>query len=109
MTDDTQELIEKMQNEKPIENPCPRMKDLGYDYKYVKGLVDKTDYYTRVEEDKITYQNGKYKIAFNLASKGMVVTDLSGSFKHYGKPTIFLNKNVIECIHEIYDKLGWND
>lgn len=99
-----------MQDATPIENPCPRMYELGYNYMYHKGLVDKTSYYTRVEEDSIIYTGERYNIMFNLASRGMVLTMHDDNADCYGnKPTFFISKDLIECIDEIVTKLEWKE
>ena len=103
----TNKLIDKMQNKEPLENPCPTMIDLGYKYRYVKGAVDTANDLVRVEEDRLVYTNKRHRITFNLVSKGIVVTDLSNSRKFYKLQTIFLNKKVMKCLYEIYEKLGW--
>lgn len=93
-----------------IENPCPRMWELGYSYNYHKGFVDETPYYKRVEEDYILYTGERYNIHFNLASKGMVLVMHEDNADYYGnKPTFFIDENLGECIDEIVRKLGWRD
>ena len=93
-----------------IKNPCPRMTALGYNYEYVKGLVDKTPFYTRVEEDRIIYTGKMYTVQFNLDSKGMVLIMHDDNADVYGnKPTFFVTKDLMECIDEITRNLGWTD
>ena len=91
-----------------IENPCPKMNELGYTYNYVKGLVDETSYYKRVEEDRIVYTGERYNIQFNLASREMVLVMHNDNADCYGnKPTFFISGELMECIDEIAEKLGW--
>lgn len=95
---------------KELENPCPRMAELGYNYSYIKGLVDETPYYKRVCEDRILYTGEKYNIQFNLYSKGIVLIMHDDNADFYGnKPTFFVTKELLECIDEITRKLGWTD
>ena len=97
-------------NNKPIPNPCDAMDKLGYAYTYRKGLVDKTSHYTRVEEDSIEYVGEKYIISFNLASRCVVISAKEDNADFYGgKPTMFLDNDLLKCINEIREKLGWND
>lgn len=97
-------------NSEPIENPCPAMDGLGYTYNYHKGLVDKTPYYTRVEEDSIIYTGERYNIMFNLASRGVVLIQKEDNADCYGgKPTLFLDNRLLKCINEIRTKLGWDE
>lgn len=93
-----------------IKNPCPRMTALGYNYEYVKGLVDKTPYYERVEEDRILYVGKLYTLQFNLSSKAMVLVMHEDNAEYYGnRPTFFITKELMDCIDEITKNLGWND
>lgn len=86
------------------------MTALGYNYEYIQGLVDKTPYYERVEEDRILYTGKDYNIQFNLSSKGMVVAMHNDNADYYGnKPTFFITKELGECIDEITRALGWTD
>ena len=110
MRDDVINRLHEMKDAKPIENPCPRMFDLGYNYMYRKGFVDKTDEYERVEEDVIIYTGKKYNIQFNLASRDMVLVMHEDNADYYGnKPTFFITNELLECIDEIVKKLGWRD
>lgn len=99
--------IDEMRYGEPIENPCVAMDSLGFKYEYHKGIVDKTENYTRVEEDRISYKNDKIKIIFNLASRRVVFVDLANTSEFYGAPVMFLSPEVLWCITSIMDKLGW--
>lgn len=110
MDEEVKGRLHDMIDAKPIENPCPRMYELGYNYNYHKGLVDETPHYTRVEEDSIIYTGKTYNIQFNLASRGMVLVMHDDNADYYGnKPTFFISKDLMECIDEITEKLGWRD
>lgn len=110
MENETIERINAMRASKPIENPCPRMQELGYKYFYRKGLVDETPHYTRFEEDVIVYMGEKYNIQFNLASRGVVLSMNEDNAECYGgRPTAFLSKEVLNCIQDITETLKWRD
>jgi len=110
MNNETRERLEKMLDAKPIENPCPEMADLGYNYQYIKGLVDATPHYTRVEEDFIRYIGDKYIIQFNLASRGMVLIMKENNAEYYSnRPTFFITGELTACINKITHELGWDD
>ena len=101
--------LENMINIEPIENPCPEMIDLGYTYEYRKGLIDKTPYYTRVEEDCIIYTGDKYILRFNLASRALVISMRDDNALYYGgEPTFFINEKLNSCINKITHNLGWD-
>lgn len=85
------------------------MEELGYTYEYHKGMVDKTPYYERVEEDSIRYHHPKRDIIFNLGSKEVVIQEVEDNATYYGgKPTLFFHPNLIRCMNEIMEKLGWD-
>jgi len=110
MNDDERERITSMVNEKPIPNPCPMMESFGYKYEYRKGLIDKTPYYTRVEEDSLVYTSNKYILRFNLASRVLVISMVDDNAIYYGgKPTLFFDTSFIHCINEIMKALGWDE
>lgn len=77
------------------------MKAMGWEFRYHKGLVDKTPHYTRVEEDVIMFKNDRYQVNINTSSAGLVITDLSDSGKCYVHPTIFLSVEEISALHSI--------
>lgn len=109
MNEETIDRINKMKDNPPIENPCLYMESLGYRYEYRKGLIDKTPYYTRVEEDSIVYIGKKYIIKFNLASESVVISMIENNAEYYGgHPTMFLDNVTLECINIIRKKLGWH-
>ena len=108
--DETIKRIREMENTPPIENPCPKMSELGYSYNYRKGLVDATPHYTRVEEDAIIYTGKRYNIQFNLAGREIVLVMHEDNADYYGnKPTFFVSGDLMECIDEITEKLGWKE
>ena len=110
MNEETKTRLKEMVDANPIPNPCPEMEQLGYMYEYRKGLVDKTPYYTRVEEDVIIYESEKYVIQFNLASRDMVLIMKEDNAEYYGdRPTFFITKELNDCINVITHALGWDD
>lgn len=107
---EVQDRIYESVNGKPIPNPVPYMEQLGYKYDYRKGMVDKTPHYTRVEEDSIIYTGEKYIIMFNLSSRCVVLSQIEDNANFYGgKPTMFLDNDLLRCINEIREKLGWDE
>lgn len=93
-----------------MENPCPKMEELGYIYNYNEGLVDETPYYKKASEDTILYTGHDYNIQFNLESKTMVMVMHNDNADCYGdKPTFFLSKDLLSCVEEIVQKLGWKE
>lgn len=110
INEETQKRLSEMKNNKPIPNPCPEMENIGYEYVYHKGMVDKTAHYTRIEEDSILYMHPKRIIRFNLASRQIVIQEMEDNANFYGgKPTLFIHPNLIRLINEVIEKLGWND
>ena len=86
-----------------MENPCPKMEELGYNYNYNKGFVDETPHYTRVEEDRIIYTGHDCNIHFNLGSKTMVIIMHNDNADYYGnKPTFFLNKDLYRVLKRLF-------
>ena len=110
MSEDVKQRLEEMKDCEPIPNPCPMMESFGYTYKYRKGLVDVTPYYTRLEEDVIIYENQRYIVQFNLASRSvvMVMKENNGEF-YGGKPTMFFDESFFKCIDTVRKNLGWNE
>lgn len=109
MVDDSYYRNKIMMSE-PLENPCPRMTKLGYTYNYRTGLIDETPYYTRVEEDMIIYAGESYTIQFNLGSHGVVFIMHDDNAEYYGgKPTFFASQELLECVEEVMEKLGWRE
>lgn len=107
---EVQMTIYNMVDAKPIENPCEEFEEIGFKYEYIKGIVDKTPHYTRVEEDKIVYtsENGRIKIQFNLGAHGLVISKQGSNGEYYGgHETIFLSSEVCLCIRKVIRKLGW--
>lgn len=108
---EVQITIYDMMNEPPIvENPCPEFEKLGYTYKYIKGMVDKTPHYTRVEEDRIVYtsDDGIMKIQFNLGNHGIVLQRKGSNAEYYGGYEVFfLNIDVINCMKKVMKALKW--
>ncbi len=110
MNEEVKNRLYDMMDAKPLENPCPKMSELGYSYNYRKGLVDATPHYTRVEEDVIIYTGERYNIQFNLAGREMVLVMHDDNADYYGnKPTFFISGELMECIDEITKNLGWRD
>lgn len=94
----------------PMENPCPEFEEIGFTYKYIKGMVDKTPHYTRVEEDRIVYasDDGRIKIQFNLGNRGVVLQRKDSNGEYYGGYEVFfLNMDVILCIKKVMETLKW--
>ena len=86
------------------------MEELGYEYRFIMGDVDKTPYYERVSEDRIIYDGERYSLQFNLWSKAMVLVMHEDNAEYYGnRPTFFITKELMDCIDEITKNLGWND
>lgn len=107
---EVQLTIYDMIGREPIENPCPEFEKLGYTYKYIKGMVDKTPHYTRVEEDRIVYtsEGGTIKIQFNLGNHGIVLQRKGSNGEYYGGYEVFfLNMDVINCMKKVMEALKW--
>ena len=107
---EVQMTIYDMIDAKPIENPCEEFEEIGFKYEYIKGMVDKTPHYTRVEEDRIVYtsDDGSMKIQFNLAAHGLVISKKDSNGEYYGGyETFFLSSEVCLCISKVIRKLGW--
>ena len=78
----------------------------GWSYYYDDGLVDKTPYYTRYEEDRIRFTNDKYIIQINLSSGGVVLQDKSHSDQYYMYPTLFIGLAEISAISLIQQDIS---
>lgn len=76
------------------------MKTFGWEYIYKKGLVDKTEHYTRYEEDAICFKKGDYLVQINMSNGTVVVRDIHTSYD-YGQPTVFLTSGEINAICHI--------
>ena len=108
--EETKTRLKEMVDANPIPNPCPEMEQLGYEYKYQKGLIDKTQFYTRLTEDTIVYVHPQRRIQFNLASRTIVISETEDNAQYYGgRPTLFFHPNLIKAMNEIMDRLGWNE
>lgn len=81
------------------------MKENGWEYLYHHGLVDKTEYYTRVEEDSIMFKNDKYIVQINMSSGSVVIQDKHNSGDFYAYPTIFLSMREIHAIYTIQEDI----
>lgn len=80
---------------------------LGFEYKYIRGMVDETKHYTRVFEDVIKYKNDKIKLQFNTVSKTLVMVDLKyNDVKFYDNPTIILSPAEIKAIDKQLEELN---
>lgn len=73
------------------------MKLFGWTYECMKGLIDKTKYYTRYEEDVICFKKGDYLVRINMSSGTVVIQDLHVEY-NYGSPTVFLTNGEINAI-----------
>ena len=78
----------------------------GWSYYYDDGVVDKTPYYTRYEEDRIKFTNDKYIIQINLSSGGVVLQDKSHSEQYYMYPTLFIGLAEIRAISLIQEDIN---
>lgn len=81
------------------------MQAKGWEYSYQKGLIDKTPYYTRYEEDSIHFKNDKYRIQINMTSGSVVLQDIHNSESCYAYPTIFLGLAEFYAIRLIQEDL----
>lgn len=107
---EVQDRIHNMVQVLPLENPCPEFEKLGYTYKYIKGMVDRTPHYVRYEEDRIVYasEGGTIKIQFNLANHGIVIQRKGSNGEYYGGYEVFfLNMEIMKCINKVTTALGW--
>ena len=107
---EVQMTIYDMIDVEPMENPCPEFEKLGYTYKYIKGMVDKTPHYTRYEEDRIVYtsEGGTIKIQFNLGAHGLILLKKGSNGEYYGGYEVFfLNIEIMKCINKVTTALGW--
>lgn len=93
--------------EKAIEEKALTFFDLGYEFEYHKGNVDKTDHYEIRSEDTLMVHSDKVIFIFNLESKTIVVQDAYGSQRFYGLPTIFITAELLDAILEVVVLLGW--
>lgn len=82
------------------------MMSKGWSYYYDDGIVDKTPYYTRYEEDRIRFTNDKYIIQINLSSGGVVLQDKSHSEQYYMYPTMFIGLAEIRAISLIQEDIN---
>ena len=78
----------------------------GWSYYYDDGVVDKTPYYTRYEEDRLKFTNDKYIIQINLSSGGVVLQDKSHSEQYYMYPTLFIGLAEIRAISLIQEDIN---
>ena len=82
------------------------MMNLGWSYYYDTGIVDRTPYYTRREEDRIRFTNNKYIIQINLSSGGVVFQDIHNSVQFYSNPTLFISIEEIRAISLILQDIS---
>ena len=109
ISSETKNRIQELVDVKPIPNPCPEFEEIGYKYIYQKGMIDKTKFYTRVEEDSMLYVNPRRIIRFNLASRQIVIQETEDNANFYGgKPTLFIHPNLIHCINKVMEVLEWD-
>lgn len=73
------------------------MINLGWEYIYHNGMVDKTPHYTRYEEDTIRFKKDDYSVQINMTSGTVVIQDLHSEY-NYGPPTVFLTKEELSAI-----------
>lgn len=73
----------------------------GWEYEYREGMIDKTEFYTRCEEDCIRFKkDGRASIQINLTTGTLVIQDLHDE-SCYGAPTVFLSAGELVALWDI--------
>lgn len=73
----------------------------NWEYEYKSGLVDKTEHYTRVEEDTIVFKNDRYIIQINTCSLCVVLMYRKDYDGCYDVPTIFLPIKELKMLNNL--------
>ena len=82
------------------------MINLGWEYQYYNGMVDKTPHYTRYEEDTIRFKKNNASVQINMTTGTVVIQDLHSCEEHYyGHPTVFLTKEELFAIYGVVDNI----
>lgn len=75
--------------------------DNDWEYEYHTGLVDKTEHYTRIEEDTIIFKNYRYIIQVNTCSLCVVLMYNKDYDSAYGVPTVFLPIDELKMLNNL--------
>ena len=82
------------------------MINLGWEYNYHNGMVDKTIHYVRYEEDTICFKKNNASVQINMTTGTVVIQDLHSCEEHYyGHPTVFLTKEELLAIYGVVDNI----